>query len=115
LALISSGGFAEVQKYVNLTAHVDSWSYVVFGDAQFQKLPEELQQVVLAAAQDMQDYESKIHLEEESQIKAELESKGMVFVEVDRTAFSEAASDALYLSLSPEMQKVYNQIKALGD
>lgn len=115
LALIYSGGFAEVQKYVNLTAHVDSWSYVVFGEKQFQELPEDLRQIIMQCADDMQRYEHELHLKEEQQIRDQLMNKGMEFVEVDREAFSSAAKHALFESLSPEMQIIYNQIQNLGD
>lgn len=114
LALIQSAGFAEVQKYVNLTAHVDSWSYVVFGVEQFQKLPSDLQKVILDCALDMQVYEHRIHIEEERQIIDDLGQNGMEFIEVDREAFSAAAQEALFFSLSPEMQKIYNQIQELA-
>lgn len=115
LALISSGGFAEVQKYVNLTAHVDSWSYVVFGEKQFQLLPKDLQQVILNCAHDMQVYEHQIHVQEEQQLIDNLSQKGMEFIEVDRSAFSKASEDALYQSLSPEMQNIYNSIQELSE
>ena len=115
LALIYSGGFAEVQKYVNLTAHVDSWSYVVFGEKQFRKLPMDLQQVILNCAREMQEYEYQLHIQEEQRIKTQLMERGMEFVQVDRKAFSSAAKQALFESLSPEMQKVYDQIQELGN
>lgn len=115
LALIHSGGFAEIQGYVNLTAHVDSWSYVVFGENQFQKFPPELRQVILDCAVKMQDYEHQLHIAEEQQIRQQLEQKGMEFIEVDRKAFSAAAQEALFQSLSPEMQTVYNQIQELSN
>jgi tripartite ATP-independent transporter DctP family solute receptor len=114
LALISSGGFAEVQKYVNLTAHVDSWSYVVFGEQQFQQLPADLQQVILDCALEMQDFEHQAHVKEDQQIRNDLEQKGMEFIEVDREAFGAAAKEALFNSLSPEMQDIYNEIQELG-
>lgn len=115
LALIHSAGFAEVQKYVNLTAHVDSWSYVVFGEKQFQKLPFDLQKVILDCATDMQAYEHNIHLLQEQRIRDDLSQKGMEFIEVEREAFSAAAQEALFSSLSPEMQEIYKQIQELGE
>jgi len=115
LALIYSGGFAEVQKYVNMTAHVDSWSYVVFGENQFQSLPNDLQKIIMDCAHDMQIYEHEMHLKEEALIIDELTNKGMEFVQVDREAFSAAAKSALFSSLSPDMQKVYYQIEQLGN
>lgn len=114
LAIIQSSGFYEVQKYVNLTAHVNSWSYVVIGEKKFNHLPADLQQVVLRCARDMQRYEHELFLQKESKIEADLKGKGMQFVEVDRKAFKEAASKAIYESLSPDMQKLYTEIENLG-
>ena len=115
LALIYNGGFSEVQKYVNLTAHVDSWSYVVFGEQQFQRFPEHIQELILSCAEEMQEYESKLHLQEEKEIRQQLSARGMEFISVDREAFSLAAKQALFESLSPEMQEIYNQIQDLGE
>ena len=105
--------FSEVQKYVNLTAHVDSWSYVVFGEKQFQMLPEDLRKVIVKCALEMQNYEHQIHVEEEQQIKEQLISRGMEFIEVDKAAFSSKARPVLYQNLSPEMQKLYEEIQNL--
>ncbi|MGS0525472.1 TRAP transporter substrate-binding protein [Zobellia nedashkovskayae] len=44
-ALINNAGFAEVQKYLNLTGHVISWVYPVIGEKQFQRLPPDLQKI----------------------------------------------------------------------
>ena len=115
LALIYNGGFSEVQKYVNLTAHVDSWSYVVFGEQQFQRFPEDIQELILSCAKEMQEYEYKLHLQEEKEIRQQLSARGMEFISVDREAFSLAAKQALFESLSPEMQEIYNQIQDLGE
>lgn len=106
-ALILSAGFAEVQKYVNLTEHVVSWSYVVVGEKQFQELPDDLQKIFLESAKDMQAYETKLFTENETKVKDQLKAKGVEFVEVDKAAFSKKCEEAIYNSLSPEMQEVY--------
>ena len=107
-ALIKSAGFAEVQKYINLTGHVMSWVYPVVGEQQFQALPQDLQDIFLQAARDMQAYEHSLFLANEKTVRAELEAKGMTFVEVDKDAFGETCRQAIYESLSPEMQALYN-------
>lgn len=114
LALIFSSGFAEVQKYVNLTAHVDSWSYIVFGEKKFRKLSPDLQHIILECAKEMQEYESKMYHEQEDQIKTALRERGMEFIEVDRKAFIERSKGAIYNSLSPEMQSIYTQIQGMN-
>lgn len=111
-ALILNAGFAEVQKYVNLTEHVVSWSYPVVGEKQFQRLPKNLQTIFLKAAIDMQKYERQLFLANEQKVKDQLLKKGMEFVEVDRAAFSQKCEQAIYNSLSPEMQTIYQEIIA---
>lgn len=112
-AMIRSASFAEVQDYLNLTGHLISWGYIVVGEKQFQALPEDLRKTFLEAAQDMQAYEHSMFLRNEEMIKAELIEKGMEFVEVDKQAFSDISSAALFERLSPDMKKVYKEIERL--
>lgn len=112
-AMIRSASFAEVQDYLNLTGHLISWTYIVVGEKQFQAMPQELQEIFLAAVKDMQAYEHGMFLRNERRIQKELKEKGMEFIEVDKQAFSDKCSDALYNRLSPEMQKIYKEIEAL--
>ena len=110
-AMINNGGFAEVQKYVNLTGHVISWVYAVIGEKQFQKLPPDLQELVLQAGKEMQKYEHDLFLENEKHVQQELMDKGMELIEVDNLAFAKKCEKAIYDSLSPEMQKIYHELK----
>ncbi|MEO0331247.1 MAG: TRAP transporter substrate-binding protein [Bacteroidota bacterium] len=110
LATIKAGGFAEVQQYVNMTGHVISWVYPVIGEKQFQRFPDDLKEIFLEAAQDMQEYEHQLFLEGSQTVKNELEAAGMEFIEVDKTAFIEKAQGDIYHSLSPEMQAVYDEV-----
>jgi len=110
--LILNAGFPEVQKYVNLTEHVMSWSYPVVGEKQFQRLPEDLQQLFLAAAIEMQDFERKLFLDSEKKVQDELKARGMEFVEVDKDAFAAKCEEAIYNSLSPEIQGIYRDFQA---
>jgi tripartite ATP-independent transporter DctP family solute receptor len=110
LAMIRSTNLYEVQDYVNLTAHLLSWAYVVIGDKQFQRMPAQLQNIFMEAAKDMQQYEHRLFLENEVSLRQELEDKGMTFIEVDQTAFRDLGAPAVYESLSPEMKNIYNQI-----
>lgn len=112
-AMIRSASFAEVQDYLNLTGHVISWGYVVVGEKQFQRLPEDLQAMFLQAARDMQAYEHHLFLQNETQVQQELKDKGMEFIEVDKAAFIQKSEVAIYNSLSPPMQAIYRQIVAL--
>ncbi|MEM8524520.1 MAG: TRAP transporter substrate-binding protein [Bacteroidota bacterium] len=108
-AMIRSAGFAEVQAYLNLTGHVVSWSYPVVGEKQFQALPDDLKMIFLETAKDMQVFQHKDFNQNEEKVRQELIDKGMKFVEVDKAAFGEKCEQAIFESLSPEMQEVYRQ------
>lgn len=112
-AMIKAAGFSEVQDYVNLTSHVVSWTYPVIGEKQFQAFPEDLKKVFLEAARDMQEFERQLFLENEKEVQDELRAQGMQLVEVDKESFAKKSRKALFESLSPEMQKVHQEIVAL--
>jgi tripartite ATP-independent transporter DctP family solute receptor len=113
LAMISSTNLFEVQDYVNLTAHVLSWAYVVIGDRQFQAMPPDLQEIFMEATIDMQHYEHQLFLKDQSRLRDHLESKGMEFIEADISSFRQIGSQAVFQSLSDEMKDIYNRIVAI--
>jgi tripartite ATP-independent transporter DctP family solute receptor len=113
LAMISSTNLFEVQDYVNLTAHVLSWAYVVIGDEKFRQIPADLQKLLLETALDMQQYEHQLFLKNEVNLRHQLENKGMTFIELDKESFREKGSGAVYQSLSQEMKEIYDQIVAI--
>ncbi len=104
LAMISSTNLYEVQDYVNLTSHVISWGYIVIGEKQFQHMPLDLQIIFMEAAKDMQEYEHRLFIENEARLRDFLENKGMEFIEVDQSSFRQIGAEAVYRSLSAEMQ-----------
>ena len=112
-AMINNAGFAEVQEYLNLTSHVISWAYPVIGEKQYQQFPDDLKEIFDECAAEMQRYESQLFIAGKSKIQNELKTKGMKFVEVDNDAFSEKCSNAIFQSLSPEMQQIYTQIQEM--
>ncbi|MGO1344488.1 C4-dicarboxylate ABC transporter [Chromohalobacter japonicus] len=113
LSLIESASFNEVQDYVNMTDHVRSWIYVVIGKNKLESMPEDLQEVVLDAAQQMQSYETKLFDEDQKRLRNALEEAGMEFVEVDQKAFADEAEPAVKASLNDEQQKLYEAIQDL--
>ncbi|MFM9271999.1 TRAP transporter substrate-binding protein [Halomonas elongata] len=113
LSLIESASFDEVQDYVNLTGHVRSWIYVVIGKNKLESLPEDLQQVVHDAAQEMQSYEAGLFETDQKRLRESLEERGMEFVEVDTEAFAEKARPAVLESLSDEQRELYEAIQDL--
>ena len=111
-AMIKASGFYEVQDYVNLTAHVISWTYPVIGEKQYQAFPEDLKRIFDEAAADMHHYEHQLFLENERKVQEELKAKGMEFIEVNKEAFGDKCRKAIYESLSLDMRKIYNEILA---
>ncbi len=112
LALIKTASFAEVQSYVNLTEHVRSWIYLVISEQRFQSLSEEDQQAVLEAGQIAQEYERSLFLDDETQLRADLEAAGMEFNEVDTEAFAAAAKDAVLNGVSDDIKPLVEKIFA---
>lgn len=112
LALFKSGGFYEVQKVMNKTEHVRSWIYLTISERTWNKLSEADQNALLEAAKRTQAYERELFIEDEAALVAEMEEKGVKFVEVDQQAFSDQARDAvingLAVELRPLAEKIFN-------
>ncbi len=111
--LIYSASFYEVQKYVNLTEHVRGWIYVVIGEDKFRSMPEDLQKVILEAAEEMQRYEHELFLADQAKLAKDLEAKGMTLQPVDKAAFMKKAEPAVRAALSPEQLALYEEIIAV--
>jgi len=110
-ALIRNAGLYEVQKYVNLTEHVKGWAYVVMGNKKFEKMPADLQNVILESSKIMQEYEHKLFLEQEELDAQFLKDKGMEFIEVDKEAFIALASQAVMKHFTEEQKKLYRRMQ----
>ena len=111
LPLTRMAAMYEVQDYVNLTSHVFGWTYPVIGERQFRAMPADLRAIFLDCAREMQAYERRLFTENADRVRADLEARGMTFVEVDRAAFVRAHGDAIYRTLSPAMQEIYRSLK----
>ncbi len=110
-ALIRNAGFYEVQKYCNLTEHVKGWVYVVMGNKKFEKMPVDLQQVVLESAKIMQEYEHELFLKQEEKDYQFLKEKGMEFIEVDKSAFEKLARKAVMENFSEDQKDLFQRIQ----
>lgn len=111
--LIHSAGLYEVQKYVMKTEHVYQWIYSLVGVKQFNALSTELQKVVTDSADIAQEYGFQLVEEAEQFYTDELIKKGMEFVEVDKEAFAEKATQAVENALTEEQKVLYQQILQL--
>ncbi|MCS7242014.1 MAG: TRAP transporter substrate-binding protein [Candidatus Caldatribacterium sp.] len=112
--LIYNASLYEVQKYVNETEHVIGWVWVVLGKKQFESLSKELQEAVLAAAQEAQKYADLLFWQEMPTFKQKLIEKGMIINSaVDKEAFRKIMSEAVEKVLTPEQAALYRKIQEL--
>ena len=116
LAMIKSGNFYEVQKYLCKTEHLRTWLYFAMAEQSFQALPKDLQDIVLAVGKDMQAYEHELFLKDEAELEGFLASKGMTIVnDVDQAAFAKLADGAMQKLMQGEykyLKPLYDKIKA---
>jgi len=104
LAMIKSGNFYEVQKYLCKSEHLISWVYIVINEAKFQSMPKDLQDIVVQAGKDMQAYENKLFLEDEKTLEQFMVDKGMTVVnDVDKAALAAQ----MRVGLNPVIQEKY--------
>jgi tripartite ATP-independent transporter DctP family solute receptor len=114
LAMIKTGNFYEVQKYLNKTEHQRSWIYAVLSETKYKSLPDDLKSLILDAGKKMQAHEHELFLKDEKELEQFLTQKGMTFVsDVDVAAFSKQASTGVEKVLPEKMRPFYNQIKAV--
>ena len=94
-AQIYSAKFQEVQKYLSLTGHVYTPAYVLVSDAQFGKLPEDVQKVLSDCAQENSEWVYTKAAELENELLGKIKEAGVEVNEADKQAFI-AASKAIY-------------------
>jgi tripartite ATP-independent transporter DctP family solute receptor len=110
LALIKSASFFEVQQYVNKTEHVRSWIYLVISELTWSKLTPGDQEAVTEAAKRAQAYERQLFTADEKKLVADLEAKGMTFVDVDNKAFAAKAKNAVLANVKPEIRPIVEEL-----
>ena len=114
-AFIQNQSFYEVQKYLIKTAHLRAWVYIAMGKAQFDALPEDLQQVVLEGGKFAQDEEHKLFLENETKFEQLLQEEGMEFIDVDQKEFADAMIAGVLPTLTESQKALYDEIEALAE
>lgn len=113
LAMIKTGNFYEVQKYLCRSEHLLSYVYVAMSKSKFDLLPEDLQELVIEAGGKMQEYEHELFLKDEQELESFLREKGMIFVEdVDRDSFAKAALTGVEKVLPDKMRPLYKQLSS---
>ena len=114
LAMIQNQSFYEVQKYLIKTAHLRAWVYIAMGKAQFDALPEDLQQIVLDGGKHAQDFEHELFLENEEKFEEQLQEEGMEFIDVDQSEFAEAMINGVLPILTESQKEIYEAIEAVN-
>lgn len=111
-AMIKAGGFAEVQKYVNVTEHLRAWVYFYISEQKFQSLSEDLQNVIVKAGIDTQEYEHKLFLEQEKELEQYLVDKGMIINKVNQQLFADKAVEGVLPILTESQRAIYDKMVA---
>ncbi len=102
-AQIASAKFQEVQKYLSITGHVYTPAYVVVSDTHFAKLPQDVQDIVVSSAREMQSYVYALAAKLESDLLQELVDGGITVNNADKDAFI-AASKPIYDEFSSSVK-----------
>lgn len=93
LEVISNNSLNEVQKYVNLTAHLYTGFEIVVSEKWFKSLSPELQKIVTDAAKEAVEVGNREQAAEETGYERKLTEKGMIFNRVERAKFEDALRD----------------------
>jgi tripartite ATP-independent transporter DctP family solute receptor len=116
LAQIWSGHFQEVQKYLSMTGHVYTPSYIVAGAA-FKRLPADVQKVVSDTAKEMQPVVLKMAADLDGELLEKIKKTPTIAVnEADKDAFIKA-SKPIYEEFAKEVpggQALIDEALALG-
>lgn len=89
-----SGKFYEVCEYLSKTEHIQLFNMVICGQAWFDKLPAEYQEIVKADFHDCAYENAQKIIDAQPELEQTLIDNGMNIVEVDKDAFREAAAAA---------------------
>lgn len=94
LSLIESAKLYEVQKYCSLTNHMWDGFWLLANRRAFEKLPKDIQEIVAREMNRAAEEERADLAKANTQVRAGLESKGLVFNDVDPEAFRDKLRSA---------------------
>lgn len=115
LAMIKTGTFYEVQKYLCKTEHLRSWVYIAMSNTKLESMPQDLQDLVIEAGKEMQNFEHEQFLKDEAELEQFLTEKGMTIIDdVDQEAFAEKALQGVEEVLPDALKPLYDEIRAMG-
>jgi tripartite ATP-independent transporter DctP family solute receptor len=91
LAQIASGKFQEVQKYLSMTGHVYTPAYVTVSTVHWNKLPADVQKILVETAQETQAFVYETAARMEVDLLEVLKQGGMQVNNADKDAFIKAS------------------------
>ena len=109
-AQIASAKFYEVQKYLSLTGHVYTPSYVAVGAKKWSALPAEVRKTLESIAKETQSWVYEKAMRDEQELLAKMKTAGIQVNEANKDAFI-AASKPVYDEYAKE---VIDRAIALG-
>jgi tripartite ATP-independent transporter DctP family solute receptor len=104
--------FYEVQKYLTVTGHTSQIQIPVINEKFFQKLPKDLQELVVQCMKEAAEYQSIKQAKDNAKIVAELVKLGMILSEPDRDAFIEATKNIPNIMLDAEGLRLLGKLRA---
>jgi len=102
LTQIYSAKLQEVQKYLSLSGHVYTPSYLIVGSRKWATMPADIRKVLEDTAKETQAFVYELAAKEENDLLGKLKQAGMQVNEVDKDAFF-AASKPIYEEFSTEV------------
>ena len=105
LSAIRAQKFYEVQPYLAMTNHIINDQLYIVSNSTMEMLPEDLQEVVKAAAVDAANYHTKLFVEEEANLKDFFKSNGVTITEPNMDEFK-AAMQPVYEEYTKKNGKV---------
>ena len=91
LVHILTSKFYETQDYLSLTGHFYGPAHLVMSEEKFQSFTPEMQEAIIAAAEEARDYERQIINENREKYIEDLKATGIEINEVDKEAFTTVA------------------------
>jgi TRAP-type C4-dicarboxylate transport system substrate-binding protein len=102
LSNIYGAKFQEVQKFLSMTGHVYSPSYIVMGKKYFDGLPANIQQTLVDVGHSVEEWAYATAIASETKLYNALVDAGMKANEADKKAFVEA-SKGVYAQFAQEV------------
>jgi TRAP-type transport system periplasmic protein len=117
LTNIVGANFQEVQKYLSVTGHVYSPTYLTTGLKVWEGLPDDVRAAVDAVAADVQDWSLEKGETADNELVAKVQAAGVAVNEADKAAFI-AASAPVYEAFAAQVPggaDLVSRAQALAD